>query len=257
MVCSTENSTIDLDVFSLKYLKNELLYFRRDEGFLFRRKRQLIFIFEENPLWLYHSMYFNVSIGIAILSLCRTIITSLLQIQDRDSISVDILLFCQSQQDKRTLVRETSNTKTLNSSHRSFLSDIQFLSLFCQENIALHQHHIKKIGIGSKKTLSEYIPELLRRGQESYVLYFPMNLPIETTRWKHNVSTRTKSLNIIPTFIQSQNQTSELIASDKKNNERNNNENIYQIHDHSDFTDLQKLHDAWIFEHLPIKMNLS
>ena len=142
MVCSTENSTIDLDVFSLKYLKNELLYFRRDEGFLFRRKRQLIFIFEENPLWLYHSTYLKVSIGIAILSLCRTIITSLLQIQDRESISVDILLSCQSQQDTKTLVGEISNTKTLNSSHQSFLSDIQFLSLFCQENIALHQHHI-------------------------------------------------------------------------------------------------------------------
>ena len=78
--CTNENATHDLDVFSLKYLKNELLYLRRDEGFLFRRKRQLIFVFEENPVWLYHSTHLNLSIGIAILALCRTIITSLLQI---------------------------------------------------------------------------------------------------------------------------------------------------------------------------------
>ena len=76
-----------------------MLYLRRDEGFLFRRKRQLIFVFEKNPVWLYHSTHLNVSIGISILALCRTIITSLLQIQDRDSISVDILLSCQSQQE--------------------------------------------------------------------------------------------------------------------------------------------------------------
>ena len=250
--CTNENATHDLDVFSLKYLKNELLYLRRDEGFLFRRKRQLIFVFEENPVWLYHSTHLNLSIGIAILALCRTIITSLLQIQDRDSISVDILLSCQSQQE----------TKTCNALDQSFSSDIQFLSLFCQENIALHQHQVKQVEIGSKKTLPEYIPELLRKGQESYVLYFPMNLPIETTQWKNNSP---KNLTMIPSFIQNHNTAMEHVDTHIKNKEGNhvadkkerNTENIYQIHDHSDFTALQKLHDFWVFEHLPINSNQS
>jgi hypothetical protein len=251
---SSDTNNSQLDLFSLKYLKNELLFFHRDEGFLFRKKRQLIFVFEEHPLWFYHSDNLDMSMGIAIVALSQIIVSSLLLLQNRESISIDILS-CLSEHPKNrsNKGREVFLSKT-SGSHQSFQSDIRFLSLFCRENISVKQHGISDMQHSNQEsTLYQKLNAIYRKEHDCYVIYFPMHLPLEMTTLQ-----KIKNLTIIPTFLQENHFVPEN-SSNRPNAQKSKREqdmkSMFEIHDHSSFVDLQSIHDEWIFENLPVERN--
>ena len=251
----------ELDVFSLKYIKNELLFFDKDRGFLFRQKRQLIFVFEEDPIWLFHSTTLQMSLGIATLAFCQTLISSVLQIQNRDTIAVDIVTvkgndFHQTSQQEQALGSEYRNKETFHSKktnvHQSFQKDILFLSLFCKEEISSRYHRTSHFEIagaaGFLSQLQENLQPLIRNHYQSHILY------ISAKEKKEAITIpKISSCTNISLFLQNDNRDQETIRTSP---DVDRNESPFGIHNAIHFTDIQKLHDRWVFEHLPIKLRI-
>ena len=256
----------ELDVFSLKYIKNELLFFDKDRGFLFRQKRQLIFVFEEDPIWLFHSTTLQMSMGIATLAFCQTLISSVLQIQNRDTIAVDIVTlkgndsheiyqeeasWSENMKYKKTSSKTEYHSKMTNV-HQSFQKDILFLSLFCKEEISSRYHRTYHLDIDRDMVflskLQEKLQPLIRNHYQSHIFYVSAKQVNEAIKIP-----KISSYTNIPLFLQNENTERENLNSTQDVDE---SESSFGIHNAIHFTDIQKLHDRWVFEHLPIKSRM-
>ena len=71
--------------------------------------------------------------------------------------------------------------------------------LYFVKDIALHQHHVKQVEIGSEKHFQSTFLNSLGKDKEDYVLYFPMDLPNRNNTMEKQQS---QNLTMIPSFIQ-------------------------------------------------------